>query len=737
MAFHPPSAENGFSRRNVLISLAAAGGLTVGWALWPRAYPHNLVAVEGEFILNAWLKIGRDGHVTVVVPQIEMGQGSYTLIAQIIADELGADWRTIGIEPAPLNPAYDNPLYSEETQEGAFAEHALQVTGGSSTVRAFELPARRAAAAARVLLCMAAAARIDASWEACDTEAGFVVRGPDRFRFGELAEAAAGYSLPETVPLRLGGKDRLVGHGLSRLDMPAKLDGSANYAGDIRLRDMVFASIRQGPIGDSRLIRFDKRAAGKVTGMLQTVDHERWLAAIATNWWAANHALDLMNPTFHTEGEFASDRRVEQALDFAMKGAPNRIMESGDVDTLLASGRVLRAEYKVGFAPHAALEPLTATAAIEDGKLQLWIATQVPGLAREAAARAIGFDPDKVIVHATQIGGSFGRKYEVEIAAQVAIIAEKIGRPVQLMWSRSEDLRHDPFRPAAYGRMSARMEAAGRVDAWLATIAVPDAIGEMQARTEKGLPAFEAQRSVAGDKSLRSVAGAVPPYGIANVAVEQCPTDLGVPTGKWRSGAHSYTAFFNESFIDELSHASGVEPFSFRMAMLGGNPRLALCLSKVVAKGGWQGGSQGSSQGIACHMMLGSYVAVLAEAHIGDDQRVKVTKLICVADVGRVINPDIARQQIEGGLLFGMAASISSKVTIKRGIAGPLRLGDLGLPRLADMPEISVELIRSHEPPGGVGEVAVPPVAPAIANALFAGSGQRFRTLPLASENHP
>jgi isoquinoline 1-oxidoreductase subunit beta len=737
MAFHPRSAETGFSRRNVLISLAAAGGLAVGWSLWPREYPHNLVAAEGETILNAWLKIGRDGRVTIVVPQVEMGQGSYTLIAQIIADELGADWRTIGVEPAPLNPAYNNPLYAEETQEGMFADTVMQVTGGSSTIRAFEMPARRAAAAARVLLCMAAAAQIDASWEACDTEAGFVVRGPDRLRFGELAEAAAGFSLPDVVPLRSGQRDRLVGHGVSRLDVPAKLDGSANYAGDIRLRDMVFAAIRQGPIGDSRLIRFDKRAAGKVMGMLQIVNHERWLAAIATNWWAANHALNLMNPTFHTEGEFASDKRVEQALDYAMKGDPNRIMESGDVDTLLASGRVLKADYNVGFAPHAALEPLAATASIDDGKLQLWIATQVPGLARKAAARAVGIDEDKVTVHTTQIGGSFGRKYEVEIAAQVAILTEKIGRPVQLMWSRAEDFRHDPFRPAAHARMSARMEAAGRVDAWLATIAVPDAIGEMEARTVQGLSAFKAQQSVVGNKSLRSVAGAVPPYGIANVAVEQCPADLGVPTGKWRSGAHSYTAFFNESFIDELSHASGVEPFSFRMAMLGGNPRLALCLSKAVAKGGWQGGAQGTSQGIACHMMLGSYVAVLAEARMGDDQRVKVTKLICVADVGRVINPDIARQQIEGGLMFGLAAATGNSVTINRGIAGPLRLRDLGLPRLADMPEINVELIRSHEPPGGVGEVAVPPVAPAIANALFAGSGQRFRSLPLAPENNP
>ena len=717
------------SRRTVLVGAGAAGGLAIGWVLWPRAFAPNLVAAPGETILNAWLKIGTDGHVTVVVPQVEMGQGSYTLIPQIIADELGADWRTVGIEPAPQSPVYANMLFAKEWQDGIFAEPPLQLTGGSTTLRGFGDVARQAGAAARVLLCKAAAARWDADWRACETGGGFVTRGDDRLRFGELAEAAGQQTLPSEIPLRTDRDNRLRGRGLPRIDIPAKLDGSANYAGDIRLPDMLYASLRQGPIGDSRLIKVDKAAADKVAGVLMVVEHERWVAAIATNWWAANRALDVMRPQFKTSGPLANDAQIERALTGALEGDGAQIAKAGDADALLTGDRIINADYSVGLAPHAALEPMTATAAIEGDAMQLWIATQVPGLARAAAARAVGIAEEKVAVHAMLVGGSFGRKYEIGIAAQAAILARKAKRPVQLIWSRAEDLMHDRFRPPAKARLSAKLGAAGRIDAWRAKIAAPDGLSEMRARAVTGQTPAQAQNS---RTSSFAVDGAAPPYSLAAFAVEHYGVNIGVPTGKWRSGAHSYTAFFNESFIDELARQSGIEPFSFRMAMLGSNPRLALCLSKTATKGAWEGGEPGTGQGIACHSMLGSHVAVLAEAQIGDDQRVRVTKLVCVADVGAVLNPDIARQQIEGGLLFGMAAAIGNRVAIKQGIAGPRRLGALGLPLMVDVPSLDVELIISNAPPGGVGEVAVPPVAPAIANALFAGSGRRFRSLPLA-----
>lgn len=714
---------------------AVGGGLAIGWALWPRTYLPNLVAAEGETVFNAWLKIGRDGHVTVAVPQIELGQGSYTVIPQIIADELGADWRTVAVEPAPLNPAYANTLFVAEWHEGWLPETAVQATGGSTTIRQFETTARQAGAAARALLCQAAAKKWAVDWRACDTEAGFVTLGDQKLRFGELAEAAAKFELPDDVPLRTGSAGRLTGRGMNRLDIPAKIDGSANYAADIRLPDMVFAAIRQGPIGDSILKSADKSAADRIFGVLNVVEHERWVAAVATNWWAANRALDAMKPKFTTRGGFAGDSRIDRALTTALDGEGKTIIEAGEIDEALAGGRQIKAEYSVGFAPHAALEPLSATAALEDGRLQLWLATQLPGLARDAAAHAIGLDPEDVTVHPMLVGGSFGRKYEVEIAAQAAILALKLKRPVQLTWSRAEDFMHEPFRPAARARMTARLGRAGHIEGWHAQIAAPDGLGEMRSRTLKGLAAHEAVTAHAGKSSALSVDGALPSYGITTYAIDHHPVSTGVPAGPWRGRAHSYTAFFNESFIDELSRESGVEPFSFRMAMLGGHPRLAFCLSKAATKGGWQGGGEGTGQGLACHTMAGGHIAVLAEAAIGDDQRVKVTRLVAVADVGRVINPDLARQQLEGGLLFGMAAATGNAVHIRRGIAGPLRFRDLGLPKLADMPEISVELVVSNEAPGGISELAVPPVAPAIANALYAANGRRFRSLPLSPAN--
>lgn len=720
-----------FSRRNLLIGAAVGGGLALGWALWPRSYPPNLVAAKGETVFNAWLKIGRDGAITVAVPEIEMGQGSYTLVPQIVADELGADWRTIAVQPAPLNPAYANELFVQGWQDGLTREAAIQVSDGANTVGAFEAQARAAGAAARALLCQAAAARWDADWTACSTEGGFVVRGDDRLRFGELAEDAATFELPEEIPLRTGGV-RLAGRGVNRLDVPAKIDGSANFASDIRLPDMVYAAIRQGPIGDSRLKSVDKAAADRIFGVLQIVEHERWVAAVANSWWAANKALDALRPKFETRGRFVDSRAFEKSLTDALDGEGERLFKAGDLAEAFAQGRIYKTHYSVGLSPHAAIEPLAATAAIRDGKLELWTGAQLPAQARAAAAGAIGFSEDDVILHPVMVGGSFGRKFDTEIAAQAAVLALKLNRPVQLMWSRAEDVMHDPFRPPAMARMAARLGPAGRIEGWLAKIAAPDAVGELKARAMDGKPDFKA---ATGTASRRAVEGAVPPYGVGIFAVDHHPVDIGVPTGKWRSDANSYTAFFTESFIDELARESGVEPFSFRMALLGANPRLALCLSKAATKGGWEGGGQGTGQGLACHTMPGGYIAVLVEAFLGDNQRIEVTKLVAVADVGRVLNPDIARQQIEGGLIFGLAQAIGNAVEVKRGIAGPMRLGALGLPRLADSPAMDIELIVNNEAPGPIGEIGVPAVAPAIANALFAGSGQRFRTLPLSPAN--
>lgn len=724
------SAVPNLSRRSLLTGVVAGGALVVGWMAWPRAANPSLTAAPGEAVLNGFVKVGADGHVTVVSPQIELGQGSATLVAQIIADELGADWRTIAVEPAPVNALYDNVLLSADWRSGWFNRASLQATGGSTTVREFEPRVRQAAAAARTVLTMAAAKRWDADWRACATEEGFVVLGKNRLRFGELAEEAATFDLPNHIPLRLGGT-RLKGRGVNRLDVPAKLDGSANFAADVRLPDMLFASIRQGPPGDSRLVSFDRKAASRVQGVVSVIDHQRWIAVAANSWWAANVALDAMKPKFVTQGGLARQRDVDRALAAALKQDGKVVAKEGDADGLLAGARPLVRDYSAGFGPHAALEPMTATAAIDGDRMQLWVATQAPGLARKAAARATGFAEEAITVHAMQVGGSFGRKYEIDAAAQVALIARTLGRPVQLVWSRAQDMTQDRMRPAAQARMEARLDVAGQIEALRIKVATADSMAELVSRSHGGLTPHEARFAALDSFSATAVDGAVPPYAIANYAVSHHAADVAIPTGKLRGGAHGLTAFFVESFIDELAAQSGRDPFSFRMAMLSGNVRLAKCLAKVTARGGWEGGGQGTSQGLACHSMQGSHIAVLAEATMGDNGRARVSRLVAVADVGQVINPDIARQQIEGGLLFGMGLATGAPVGLDKGLPTPRQLGLLALPKLADMPEVSVELIRSSEAPGGIGELAVPPVAPAIANAIFAGSGQRFRSLPI------
>lgn len=732
-----------------MVGAAAGTGLVIAWALWPRQYPQNLVAAEGEHIINGYLKIGEDGHVTVVVPQAEMGQGAYTLIPQIVADELGADWRTIAVEPAPLNPLYANRLVGEESATGLltrlFGDAArwaageasqrvgLQWTGGSSTVRAFERSCREAGAAARALLCMAAAKRWDADWRACETYGGFVIRGNDRLRFGTLAKEAAGFTVPDPVHLREGRENRLTGRSLPRLDLPAKVDGSANYAGDIRLPEMLFASVRMGPLGDTVFKSANIKAAKALPGVTHVITSERWIAVAANTWWTAERAAELLAAKFETTGAAPDSSGLAQKLAKALDQDGTRMYQLGDASAVVAGAKLVQADYTVGLAAHAALEPMSATAAMRGDTLELWLPTQTPSFAAAAAAQATGINTADVVVHPMMMGGSFGRKYETEIAAQVAVLAQETGRPVQLVWSRTEDFAQDRFRPAAAARMVARVDG-GRIETWQAKIAAPYAMAQMRARVLGGdLPHEALSAGSAGDPT--TISGAVPPYGIASYAVDHVATDIGIPTGKWRSGADSYTAFFNESFMDELAEASGIEPFSFRMALLGGNTRLAVCLSRVTAIGAWQGGAKGSSQGLACHSMLGSHVAVLAQARVDDAQRVIVDRLIAVADVGRTINPDIAKQQIEGGLIFGLAAATGNAVSVLKGMPIPTRLGALGLPLLADLKEVTVELIPSSADPGGVGEVAVPPVAPAIANALHTISGQRYRSLPLLPSN--
>ena len=694
------TARAGIDRRTLLIGGGAAAGLLIAWGAWPRSYQPNLNVAANETLFNAFLKIDRAGQIIVVVPQLEMGQGVTTLLPQILADELGADWRTVAVQPAPISPLYANTLLADEeltsdwltllgsagrwAQQQYAVRSALMLTGGSTSVRMFESAYRDAGAAARVLLCKAAAARWDIAWEACDIQNGLITDGQRTLKIGELASEATAFTLPDILPMRQGVDGRLAGQDLPRLDLPSKVDGSANFAADIRLPDMVFASIRQGPIGDATLKSVNEAAASKVTGFLKLIRTERWVAVVATNWWAANKALDLADPVFTVVGTPLDTDSIENALEAAFaNSAGRRLYETGDLLPVFEGASIVASEYQVAPGLHLTAETPAATARITDDKAEIWMATQAPTLARAAIADALALPDAAVTLYPMQAGGSFGSRMEHDVGVQAALIARDIGRPVQLMWSRLEDIIQDRPRAPAHARMAARLGRGGRIDGWLAKVAAPAAL-----------------------------------------------TDIGLPTGRGRSNANHYSAFFTECFIDELAHIAGIEPLSFRIQMLTDQPRLAHCLASATALGGWQGGIDGSGQGLACHAMGGSYAAVMIEAGLSGG-RLSISRIVAAVDCGEQVNPDIARQQIEGGLIFGIASAMGAAGSYRRGLPTRAILGRMGLPRLADIGEITVELIRSTASTGGIGEVAVPPVAPAIANALFTVTGQRFRSLPL------
>jgi isoquinoline 1-oxidoreductase beta subunit len=461
-------------------------------------------------------------------------------------------------------------------------------------------------------------------------------------------------------------------------------------------------------------------------GVLATFQEQGWAGAAATNWWLADRAVRAMNPVFETSSAPVSDISIAQALDAALgRNDGSRLFERGDPDEAFANGATVEAAYSVSAAASAAPETLTATARLADGRLEIWAPTQVPSLARAAAARAAGLAEAQVTFYPTLVGGGYGRKFETIAIEQAAIMAQRMKRPVQLVWSRIQECIQDGFRPPARAAMAAKFDMERRLIGWRARIAAPATTGQVIARVRDG------EAEAANEPEASAIDGAVPAYAIPSIAVEHAAAETGLRTGIWRSAAHSYTCFFNEGFIDELARKAGLEPLSFRIGMLGDNPRFARVLTTATMLAQWDGGPPGSVQGLAAHSAFGSHVALVVEAAIGRDQRIKVSRAVCAVDCGRVINPEIVRQLVEGGIIHGISAATGTRIRFDRGLPSVRSLGDYGLPRLADTPEISVEIIASDEPPGGVTELAVPPVAPAIANAIFASTGQRLRSLPL------
>lgn len=751
------------TRRGILIGALAGGGLAAGYLLRPRSFPLPLEPAAGETAFDAWIRIDKAGVITVSVPQLEMGQGISTLIPQVIATELGADWRQIAVEPGPISAHYanlplatrwaplwmpafagladgpDNPIVRKWAEDAHF-----MATADGLSLEAYEAPARAAAASVRAVLAMAAADRWDVRWEECEAQGGFIIHGKQRLSFAELASAAAEFTPPEPPSLRSApAKERPADYpegsapAFPRLDLPSKVDGSYQFAGDVRLPDLVYAAIRHGPIGKAQLASFEAKAAAGTPGLIGVVKGKRWLAAVASDWWAAERALGQMQARFTAPGR-ADSSKIEAALERAMRfGKPTRIHEVGDPGSVLDRKFSLALRYDVAPALHASVETASATARLKDGRLELWMAAQAPESARTAVAKALGMNLSDVILYPMPAGGSFDRRLEHDHAIEAALIAREIGRPVQLIWSRwQEHLAGWPRTPVA-AVMAARTTPDGSLHGLKARIAVPATAREFGERLFGGKTPWAAMEAAEGKADAMALEGAVPHYAIDHVAIDHVPVSIGLPTARLRGNAHGYTAFFLESFIDELAAKAGREPLAYRMAMMGQDPRLAECLQRAAGLANWNGGNDGSGQGLACHRIgareTGGRIAVVATAR-RDETGVRVDRISAVADVGRIINVDIARQQLEGGLIFGIGLALGSSTDYADGLPVNGRLGMLGLPLLADCPEIDVEFIDSDAPPADAGELGVAVAAPAIANALFSATGLRFRRLPLLSE---
>jgi len=707
------------SRRQVLFASAAAGGgLLLGWHLDGR--PRALAATSKEtpqaFAPNAFIRIGKDGRVTMIVAQVEMGQGTYTSMPMLLAEELEVGLDQVRVEHAPP----DDKLYG-------LPGFGLQFTGSSTSVRLLYGPLRRAGAAARSMLVTAAAQTWNVDAASCRAQKGIVIHAPTgrKLGYGALADKAAKLPVPTEVALKDPKDFTLIGTPAKRIDTPAKVNGTARYGIDVRLPGMKIATVAASPVVGGKLSSVDDSKAKAIKGVRKIVRLDDVVAVVADDMWAAKQGLSALAIRWD-DGPNAKvgTADVVAGLAAAAQSPGVVVRNEGDAPAALAgAAKKLESIYEAPFLAHAAMEPINCTVHVRPDRCEVWTGSQVLSRAQAGAAKVTGLPLEKVVVHNHYLGGGFGRRLEADYVAQAVRIAQQVDGPVKVIWTREEDIRHDVYRPYYYDRVAAAVDARGQPIAWTHRLVGPAILARWAP------PAF---RNGIDPDAVDGAAQLL--YDIPAIRVEYVRHEEPVlNTGFWRGVGVTHNTFVIESFIDELAASAKQDPVAYRRGLLGKSARARAVLDLAAQKAGW--GAQlppGRGRGVSL-MYSGwdTYVAQVAEVAVSDSGEVRVHRVVCAVDCGMVVNPDTVKAQIEGGAIFGIGGALYGEVTLEKGRVRQSNFHDVRVLRFDEAPAIEVHLVRSGEAPGGIGEPGTAVTAPAIANAIFAATGKRLRKLPL------
>jgi isoquinoline 1-oxidoreductase beta subunit len=711
------NAETGLSRRSLLkAGLAGGGGLLLSVGM--PAFSVPAATTSGDFSPNAFIRIASSGQVTLTMPYVEMGQGTYTSLPMLIAEELEVELGQIVLEHAPPDEKrFGNPILG-----------GVQATGGSTTIRAVWQPLRQAGAAARSMLISAAAARWNVEAASCRAEKGAVIHTASgrRATYGALADAAAALPVPQNVVLKRPEEFKLIGTPVKRLDTPAKVNGTAMFGIDARPPGVKIATLAQSPVFGGRLKSVDDSKAKAVRGLRQIVRLDDAVAVVADHMGAARKGLAALAIEWD-DGPHARLSTEDIARDYAAAlESPGAVAESrGDVEGAMAAAATqVTARYHVPFLAHAALEPMNCTVHVRKDSCEIWVGNQVLGRAQATAAQVTGLPLDKVTVHNHLIGGGFGRRLEIDGVTRAVQIARQVDGPVKVVWTREEDIQHDMYRPFFSDAFAAGLDEKGMPIAWRHRFAGSSILARWLP------PAFN------NGIDPETVDGAVHlVYALPNFHVEYIRKEPpGIPTAFWRSVGPSHSVFVVESFIDELAHAAKRDPVAYRRALLDNAPRARAVLDLAAEKAGWgKPLPKGTGRGVSLQFVFGTYMAQVAEVEVANDGSVRVRRVVCAVDCGSVVNPDTVEAQVQGAVIFGISAALHGEITLKNGRVQQSNFDDYEVVRINEAPSVEVHIVRNNEAPGGMGEPGTAAIMPAIANAIFAATGKRLRRLPVDS----